>query len=157
MIKERLDRSETPVAALLSAMADRIVRDFHPVQILLFGSHARGEAGPDSDVDLLVVLPEVADKRRAAVAIRRALREFPVCKDIIVTTLEEIARRGELVGTVLRPALREGIVLYERRISRTMNEEWKEHRRRTTPRVTVHHSSFRVHNSHMGEARYPGD
>jgi len=95
-------------------MIDRLVRDFHPVRILLFGSHARGEAGPESDVDLLVVLPEVADKRQAAVEIRRALREFPVCKDIIVTTVEEIARRGDLVGTVLRPALREGIVLYER-------------------------------------------
>ena len=99
---------------LTPVMIDRLVRDFHPVRILLFGSHARGEAGPESDVDLLVVLPEVADKRQAAVEIRRALREFPVCKDIIVTTVEEIARRGDLVGTVLRPALREGIVLYER-------------------------------------------
>lgn len=142
---------------LIPVMIDRIVRDFHPVRILLFGSHARGEAGPESDVDLLVVLPEVADKRQAAVEIRRALREFPVCKDIIVTTLEEIARRGDLVGTVLRPALREGKVLYERGISRTMNDEWEEHRRKTNPRVTVHHSSFRVHNSYMGEARYPGD
>jgi predicted nucleotidyltransferase len=99
---------------LIPVMIDRIVRDFHPVRILLFGSHARGEAGPESDVDLLVVLPEVADKRQAAVEIRRALREFPVCKDIIVTTVEEISRRGDLVGTVLRPALREGKVLYER-------------------------------------------
>ena len=95
-------------------MTGRIVRDFHPLRILLFGSHARGDARPDSDVDLLVVLPEVADKREAAIQIRRALREFPVCKDIIVTTPEEITRRGDLVGTVLRPALGEGAVLYER-------------------------------------------
>jgi predicted nucleotidyltransferase len=95
-------------------MIDRIVRDFQPVRILLFGSHARGEAGPDSDVDLLVVLPEVTDKRQAAIQMRRVLVDLPVCKDIIVTTPEEIARRGDLVGTVLRPALREGKVLYER-------------------------------------------
>ena len=50
----------------------------------------------------------------AAVAIRRALADLPVCKDIVVTTPEEITRRGDLIGTVLRPALREGKVLYER-------------------------------------------
>jgi uncharacterized protein len=95
-------------------MAERIVRDYDPVKIILFGSHARGEAGPESDIDLLIVLPEVANKRQAAVAIRRVLRDLPVPKDIVVTTPEEIARRGDLVGTVLRPALREGKVLYER-------------------------------------------
>lgn len=98
-------------AELIPSMADRIARKFHPLRIILFGSYARGEAGPESDVDLLIVLPELADKRQAAVEIRRALVDFPVCKDIIVTSPEEIARRGDLVGTVLRPALREGKVL----------------------------------------------
>ena len=98
----------------IKVMAERIVRDYDPVKIILFGSHARGEAGPQSDIDLLVVLPEVANKRQAAVAIRRLLTDLPMPKDIVVTTPEEIARRGELVGTVLRPALREGKVLYER-------------------------------------------
>jgi uncharacterized protein len=95
-------------------MTERIVRDYDPVKIILFGSHARGEAGPESDIDLLVVLPEVANKRQAAVAIRRAFTDLAVPKDIVVTTPEEIARRGDIVGTVLRPALREGKVLYER-------------------------------------------
>jgi uncharacterized protein len=101
-------------ADCIKVMAERIVRDCDPVKIILFGSHARGEAGPESDIDLLVVLPEVANKRQAAVAIRRLLTDLPVPKDIVVTTPEEIARRGDLVGTVLRPALREGKVLYER-------------------------------------------
>jgi predicted nucleotidyltransferase len=98
----------------IRGMVDRIVRRFAPVRVVLFGSHARGEAGPDSDVDLLVVLPKVDCKRQARVAIRRCLADAPVPKDIIVTTPDEIERRGDVVGTVLRPALREGVVLYER-------------------------------------------
>ncbi|HEX9867910.1 MAG TPA: nucleotidyltransferase domain-containing protein [Candidatus Tectomicrobia bacterium] len=98
----------------IKVMAERIVRDYDPVKIILFGSHARGEAGLESDIDLLVVLPEVANKRHAVVAIRRLLTDLLMPKDIVVTTPEEIARRGDLVGTVLRPALREGKVLYER-------------------------------------------
>jgi uncharacterized protein len=106
-------REMTP-ADYIQIMAERIIQDYDPVKIILFGSHARGEAGPESDIDLLVVLPEIANKRQAAVAIRRILTDLPVPKDIVVTTPEEIARRGDLVGTVLRPALREGKVLYER-------------------------------------------
>ena len=98
----------------LEALIQRTAEAVHPLRILLFGSSARGEAGPDSDIDFLVILPRVDSKRRAAVEIRRALAHFPVPKDIIVSTPEEIAARGDLVGTVLRPALREGKVLYER-------------------------------------------
>jgi predicted nucleotidyltransferase len=105
---------EMTSADCIKIMAERIVRAYDPVKIILFGSHARGEAGPESDIDLLVVLPEVANKRQTAVAIRRRLTDLPVPKDIVVTTPEEIASRGDLVGTVLRPALREGKVLYER-------------------------------------------
>ncbi|HQE91824.1 MAG TPA: nucleotidyltransferase domain-containing protein [Anaerolineae bacterium] len=99
---------------VIAAMIKRIVQQFDPLRIILFGSQARGDAGPWSDVDLLIVLPEVANKREAAVEVRRALVDFTVSKDIIVTTPDEIERRGDLVGTILRPALREGKVLYER-------------------------------------------
>jgi predicted nucleotidyltransferase len=98
---------------IVRVMVERIVRRFNPVRIILFGSRARGEAGRWSDVDLLVILPEVADKRQAMVEILRTLGDLPVCKDVVVTTSEEIARRGHLVGDVLRSALREGKVLYE--------------------------------------------
>ena len=103
-----------PVTDLLAEVVRRIVEVASPERIILFGSAARGDAGPDSDIDLLVVLPEAPNKRQAAIEIRRALRDFPVSKDIIVTTLDEIARRGDLIGPVLRPALREGKVLYAR-------------------------------------------
>ncbi len=104
-----LASADSPVAI----MVDRIVRRFQPLRIILFGSRARGDAQPDSDVDLLVVFPQVANKRSKAIEIRQALSDLPVAKDIIVSTPDEIARRGDLVGDVLRPALAEGKVLYE--------------------------------------------
>jgi predicted nucleotidyltransferase len=82
--------------------------------VILFGSQARGEAGSHSDVDLLVVLDEVEDRRQEAIRIRQALADLPIAKDVFVATPEEIRLRGNLVGTILRPALREGKILYER-------------------------------------------
>ena len=94
-------------------MTDRIVRDFHPEQIILFGSHARGEAHPHSDIDLLVVFSECADKRKAAIEIRRVLKDIPVPKDIIVSTPEELERKQHSVGSVLRYAQQESVILYD--------------------------------------------
>ncbi len=105
----RLQKSETFIAI----MVDRIVSTFQPARVVLFGSHARGTATEWSDIDLLVILLKVSDKRNATIEIRRALGDLPVCKDIVVATPEEVARRGHLVGTALHSALREGKVLYK--------------------------------------------
>ena len=101
--------------AIVDTMVERIVARFQPARILLFGSRARGTDNRWSDVDLLVVMDEVEDKRRAAVEMSRSLGDLSVSKDIVVTTPDEIARRGNVVGSVLRAALREGKVVYERR------------------------------------------
>lgn len=96
-------------------MVDRIVRKFQPERVILFGSHARGEGGPDSDVDLLVVMPVDGSKREKAVEIGVALHGIRVPKDIIVTTPEDFEWRKEVPGTIERPAAREGKVLYARK------------------------------------------
>lgn len=101
-------------AAWIPEMVDRIVKAFDPQKIILFGSHARGDAHRWSDIDLLVVFDVAPDKWSLTVAIRRVLRDLPVPKDIVVTDQAEMLRRGELIGSVLRPALREGRVIYER-------------------------------------------
>jgi len=107
-------RSDVPVRQEITEMARRIVARFAPEKIILFGSHARGTAGPDSDVDLLVIMPVSGSKRSARLAIRAALHDIDLAKDIIVATPEEVEFYRDQVGTIIRPALREGRVLYER-------------------------------------------
>jgi len=94
-------------------MVRRIVAGFGPERIILFGSQARGDAGPDSDIDLLVVM-ETHSKRDAAVRIGVALHAMGIPKDVIVITPDEFERRKDVVGTVAYPAHHEGRILYER-------------------------------------------
>lgn len=107
--------SNAAVDAIVAAAVERIVSCVAPQRVVLFGSRARGESSMDSDIDLLVVLPEIADKHRAAVAIRRELRDLPASKDIVVSTAAEIERRGDISGTVLHEALQTGTTVYEQR------------------------------------------
>ena len=104
-----------PVGKRIQEMVRRIVQRFDPEQIILFGSQARGEAGPDSDVDLLVVMPLSGSKREMQVEIRVALHDIPGPFDVIVTTPGAVERRRDIPGTIERPALLEGKVLYARR------------------------------------------
>jgi predicted nucleotidyltransferase len=105
-----------PVVAAkeIQRMVRQIVSRFHPDRIILFGSHARGDAGPDSDVDLLVVMPFLGSKLEKQLEIRLALNEIHIPKDIVVTTPEDFQWRKEIPGTIERPAAREGKVLYAR-------------------------------------------
>jgi HEPN domain-containing protein/predicted nucleotidyltransferase len=99
--------------AQIDRIAKRIVKKFHPEKIILFGSQARGDAGPDSDVDLLVVMPLDGSGFDKADEIREALDDMVVPKDIIVTSPEDFAWRKDIVGTIEWPATHEGKLLYE--------------------------------------------
>jgi predicted nucleotidyltransferase len=100
----------------LPEVVERIADRFDPLRIVLFGSVARGETGYDSDLDLLLVFEHVEweNKRGLTQDVRRILIGLPVPVDVIVTDLDEISRRGHIIGTILYPALREGKTLYER-------------------------------------------
>ena len=102
------------VEALIARMVQQIVNKFNPERIILFGSQARGDAGPDSDVDLLVVVDVKGSKWDKYLEIRGALGDCPLPLDVIVTSPEEFAWRKDVVGTIEWPASREGQVLYAR-------------------------------------------
>ena len=103
------------IEKIIDQMVRRIVEKFHPDRVILFGSHARGSADSDSDVDLLVVMPVSDSKRSSQLDIRRALREIRAPVDVIVTTPEEFEWRREVVGTIEYPAVKEGKLVYARR------------------------------------------
>jgi predicted nucleotidyltransferase len=92
-----------------------VVAACEPVQVILFGSVARGEDGPDSDIDVLVVLREVDRARRHELVarLRRAVTA-PVPVDVFVTDPGEIERRRDVIGSLLYWPLREGRVVHGR-------------------------------------------
>ena len=104
--------TKTTGRAHINRMVKRIVERFHPQQVILFGSHARGDAGSDSDVDLLVVMDFEGAARDKALEIRHALHHILVPLDVIVTRPEDFAWRKGVVGTIEWSAAREGEVLF---------------------------------------------
>jgi predicted nucleotidyltransferase len=96
---------------ILQEIVRRIVAAVQPEKIILFGSAAREEMGPDSDLDLLVI-KSCRNRRETARRIRRRLIGIGVPKDIIVATPGDIERYKDTIGLIYRPALREGKVLY---------------------------------------------
>jgi predicted nucleotidyltransferase len=83
-----------------------------PERIILFGSHARGDAGEDSDLDLLVIERDVADRASEMVRLRRLLRPLRIPVDVLVFSRGEVERWGDQPGSALYWALREGRVVY---------------------------------------------
>lgn len=103
----------------LQEMVQIIVDTAHPEKVIVFGSRARGDSLPGSDVDLLIVESEPFDEKRSRkkemTRLWRALASFPLSKDILVCSRDEVEYwRGSLNNVVSR-ALREGKVVYERR------------------------------------------
>ena len=97
---------------IIDQMVRRLVEGFLPEKIILFGSWARGEQEADSDVDLLVIVHEVGDRRALRIAMRRALNGMGLPKDIVVLTSDEFKIKCKIPGTIAYPADREGKVLY---------------------------------------------
>jgi predicted nucleotidyltransferase len=105
-----IQQSENTLAAI-----GEVVRATLPAaQILLFGSHARGQAAPDSDYDILIIVDRPLDIHRKLALrthIRKQLLERGIRCDILIQSEQEIQRKKELPGHIVRSALREGVRL----------------------------------------------
>ncbi|MDP2983848.1 MAG: nucleotidyltransferase domain-containing protein [Candidatus Latescibacter sp.] len=101
-----------PEQHLLDELVKRTVEAVRPMRIILFGSAARGEMGPYSDIDLLVVMPEGIHRRRTAQTIYKNLRGLGFAKDVVVVTESDIEKYGENPSLVIYPALKQGKELY---------------------------------------------
>ncbi len=101
-----------PTADRLRDAVERLVAAARPKQIILFGSHARGDADDHSDVDLLVVEPAVADRYEEMIRLNRALKGLVMPVDLLVVSEHEFEHRSATPGTVEHTARREGRVLY---------------------------------------------
>ena len=105
------------VAALVPPeLLDGVVAHFAPQRVILFGSAARGEAGPDSDIDLLVVVdddtpPEILGAR----SVYEARRAYHGAADILPCRASALAARARAKGSFADIVLREGVTVYERR------------------------------------------
>lgn len=101
-----------PTADRLRTAVERLVAAARPKQIILFGSHARGDANDHSDVDLLVVAQIVANRYEEMIRLNRALKGLVMPVDLLVVSEEEFEQRSVTPGTVEHAARREGRVLY---------------------------------------------
>ena len=93
----------------------RLVVAAKPSKIILFGSYARGDATEDSDLDLMVIEQEVANKFDEMVRLRNVMGDMGVGVDLLVYSDGEASRRSQVPGTVLYRALKEGRVIYAAR------------------------------------------
>lgn len=99
-------------ASVVGKLVRQIVDIVHPLRIILFGSAARGTMGPDSDIDLMVVMPEGTHRRQTAQKLYRDIEGLNVPFDVVVATPGDLARYGKSPGLIYREVLREGKEVY---------------------------------------------
>jgi predicted nucleotidyltransferase len=112
MAQKAFLRKQRLKPSVLRDIVRRVVAAARPEKIILFGSAARGEMGPNSDVDLLVVKPGKFSRRRLTAKIYDHLYGAEAAVDVVVVTPEEVRRYRDAPCLVIFPALREGRVVY---------------------------------------------
>jgi predicted nucleotidyltransferase len=99
-------------SALIDEIVRRVTNAIHPLRVILFGSAARGEMGPNSDVDLLIIMPDGTRRRDASRKAFRALSGLGIAKDVVVVTESDLKEFGQNPSLVIKPALEEGREVY---------------------------------------------
>ena len=97
---------------VIESLVQSIIKTVHPLKIILFGSYARGKTSPDSDIDVLVVMPEGVHCRRTAQLLYRQVRGLGVPFDILVATPSNLEKHKDNIGLIYRTIIREGKEIY---------------------------------------------
>lgn len=101
-----------PDNSVVDELVQRIVAAVHPLRVVVFGSAVRGEAEPDSDIDILVVMPEGTHRRRTAQYLYRSISGIKIPFDLIVATPSDLDRHKDNANLIYRGILREGKTVY---------------------------------------------
>jgi len=96
----------------LEDLIRKIVAAVHPLRIILFGSAARNETGPDSDLDVLVVMPDGTHRRHTAQYLYREIRGITTPFDLLVATPSDLEWHRDNPGLIYREILRAGRTVY---------------------------------------------
>ena len=103
---------KTLTPEMIEEIVRRVTTAVHPLRVVLFGSAARGEMGPRSDIDLLIVVPDGTHRRDASRKAFIALSGLGIAKDVIVVTESDVKQFGKNPSLVIKPALEEGREVY---------------------------------------------
>jgi predicted nucleotidyltransferase len=96
----------------IESLVQNVVEAVHPLKIILFGSYARGKANPESDIDVLVVMPEGIHCRRTAQLLYRQIKGLGIPFDILVSTPTALEKHKDNIGLIYRTVLKEGREIY---------------------------------------------
>jgi len=101
-----------PDPAILEGLVRGIVECVHPLRVILFGSAARGEMGPNSDLDVLVVMPDGCDRLAVTQTLHCKLSDLGIAKDLVVVQASDVERYGKNPYLIIHSALAGGKELY---------------------------------------------
>jgi predicted nucleotidyltransferase len=96
----------------INFLVQRIISEVHPLRIILFGSVTRNEFQKNSDIDLLIVMPEGTHRRHTAQRLYYEIKNVGIPFDLVVTTPGDLERHKENAGLIYKYALEEGKEVY---------------------------------------------
>ncbi|MDT8300018.1 MAG: nucleotidyltransferase domain-containing protein [Sedimentisphaerales bacterium] len=97
---------------VIESLVQKIVEAVHPLKIILFGSYAQDKPNPESDIDVLVVMPEGVHCRRTSQLLYRQIRGLGVPFDVLVSTPTILEKHKDNIGLIYRTVLKEGKEIY---------------------------------------------